>query len=277
MRFAIIASFSALLASHAAAATGTHPPPTGVEALADSSGTAKSPADYTVHDLVDRANKALRGDSSHGDLSMTIVNPKWGERTMQVEGWNRERAYAFISILAPAKDKGNVTLRRKNEMWIWIRRVEQTTKIPASMMHTAWNGSDFTYEDIVKADSVVKDYTHKLVDKTQEKNRVVFKIEGIPKKDAPVVWGRIMLWVGVYGDEAVPLKEEDYSERGELIRTISFSDIKRLGGRLIPARMECVPSNKPGQKTIVQYSSLEFDIPLTDSFFSQSRLQKGVR
>ena len=32
------------------------------------------------------------------------------------------------------------------------------------MMHSAWQGSDFTYEDIVKADSVVKDYTHKLLE-----------------------------------------------------------------------------------------------------------------
>jgi outer membrane lipoprotein-sorting protein len=259
-----------LLAAPARAASGAG-------SLAESSSTVISSAEPTVHDLVDRANKALRGDSSHGHLTMTIVSPKWGERSMEVEGWNWLRDFAFISILGPAKEKGDITLRRKNDMWVWIKHVEQTTKIPPSMMHSNWQGSDFTYEDIVKADSVVKDYDHKLLKKTKESDRLVYEIEGLPKEGAPVVWGRIVLKVGVYGEEAVPLEEKDYSERGELIRTISFSDIQRMGGRLIPARMECDPAKKPGQKTIVQYKSLEFDVPLKDSFFSQARLQKGTR
>ncbi len=277
MRLAAIAVLFSLRAVPAIAASGTNPPVAGVAALADSSGTVKSNADLSVHELVDRANKALRGESSHGKLTMTIVNPKWGSRTMEIEGWNRERAYAFISILAPAKEKGDVTLRRKTEMWLWTKRTEITTKIPPTMMHMTWQGSDFTYEDIVKADSVVKDYNHKLLSKSFHKDRTVYRIEGIPKPDAPVVWGKVILEVGLYGEEAIPLKEEDWSERGDLIRTISFSDVKRLGGRLIPARMECQPTGKPGQRTIVQYEDLEFDLPLSDSFFSQSRLQRGGR
>lgn len=247
------------------------------EPVVESSGAAKASSEFSVHELVDRANKALRGNSSHGHMYMTIVNPRWGERTMEVEGWNRAREYAFIDILAPAKEKGDVTLRRKNEMWVWIKHVEQITKIPPSMMHTNWQGSDFTYEDIVKADSVVKDYTHALLRKWKDGERMDYEILGTPKPDAPVVWGKIILKVGVYGEEAVPLEEKDFNERGELIRTISFSDIRRMGGRLIPARMECDPAKKPGQKTIVQYKDLEFDVPLSDSFFSQSRLERGGR
>ena len=235
-------------------------------------------ADWTLHDIVDRANKALRGDSSHGHMAMTIVTPNW-KREMEVEGWNHEREYAFIKILGPAKYKGNITLRRKTEMWIWMPKVERTIKIPPTMMHTSWQGSDFTYEDIVKADSVVKDYDHKLLKKTPEKDRVVYEIEGDPKPDAPVVWGKIILKVAVYGEgeqaEAVPLQEKDFSERGGLERTITFSDIKRMGGRLLPARLECVPENKPGQKTTIQYSELTFDVPLTEKFFSLGRLERG--
>ena len=233
--------------------------------------------ELTLHDIVDRANKALRGDSSHGTMAMTIVTPKW-ERTMEVEGWNRERTYAFILIHAPAKDKGNITLRRKNEMWLWLPKVERVIKVPPTMMHSAWQGSDFTYEDIVKADSVVKDYKHTLLRKKAEPGRVVYTIQGDPLPDAPVVWGKVIMDVAVYdNEEAVPLREEDYSERGSLERTITLSDIKRLGGRLVPARLECVPTRKAGQKTTIQYHTLEFDVPLDDKFFSLSRLQKGVK
>jgi outer membrane lipoprotein-sorting protein len=234
-------------------------------------------AELTLHEIVDRANKAARGDTSHARLTMTITTPSW-ERRLSIEGWNRDRKLAFITIHAPAKDKGNVTLRRHSEMWAWIPRVERVIKVPPTMMHSSWQGSDFTYEDIVKADSIVKDYTHTLLEKTPEAGRTVYKIQGDPKPDAPVVWGKVLFWAAVYpGDEVVGLKEEDYSERGELIRTITLSDVKRMGGRLLPARMECRPHRKPGQRTAIQYRDIEFDIPLPDSFFSLSRLQKGVR
>jgi hypothetical protein len=238
---------------------------------------APAGAEMTLHEIVDRANKALRGNTSHASLTMSIVTPSW-KRQLDIEGWNRDRQMAFIVIHAPPKDKGNVTLRRKTEMWVWLPRVERVIKIPPNMMHTSWQGSDFTYEDIVKADSIVKDYEHKLIDKTPEEGRTVYKIEGIPKPDAPVVWGKVLFWAAVYpGDEVVGVKEEDYSERGELVRTIMLSDVKRLGGRLVPARLDCQPHRKPGQHTTLEYHSLEFDIPLEDSFFNLSRLQKGVK
>ena len=237
-----------------------------------------SAQELNLHDLVDKANKALRGDSSHGRLVMTIETPEW-KRSLEIEGWNKDRTFAFIKIHSPAKERGNTTLRRRNEMWVWLPKVERVIKIPPMMMHSTWQGSDFTYEDIVKADSIVKDYTHKLLGTTKEKDRTVYRIEATPKPDAPVVWGKVLTDLAVYdADQAViPLNELDYSERGELIRTITLSDIKVMNGRRVPARLECVPARKPGQRTVLQYQELEFDIPLGDDFFSYQRLQKGSR
>lgn len=234
-----------------------------------------SAADVDVKSLVDKANKALRGDSSRGNLTMTIETPEWS-RSLDVEGWNKGRAMAFIVIRKPAKDRGETTLRRKNEMWLWLPKVERVIKIPPTMMHSAWQGSDFTYEDIVKADSIVKDYTHKLLSTKHEDGRTVYRIECLPKPDAPVVWGKIITDVALYDDQSVvPLLEQDYSERGELIRTITLSDVKILGGRRVPSKLVCVPAQKPGQKTTLVYHDLQFDLPLKDDFFSYQRLQRG--
>ncbi|MEK7384788.1 MAG: outer membrane lipoprotein-sorting protein [Elusimicrobiota bacterium] len=229
-----------------------------------------------IKELVDRANKALRGDSSRGRLSLTIETPEW-RRTLEVEGWNKDRAYALLVLRAPAKERGNTTLRRKNEMWVWMPKVERVIKIPPTMMHAAWQGSDFTYEDIVKADSIVKDYTHKLLGTTKVEGRTIYRIEAVPLPDAPVVWGKVLSELAVYDDDqsVVPLLEEDYSERGELIRTITLSDVKILGGRRVPARLECLSAKKKGKRTILQYHELEFDVPLTEDFFSYQRLQRA--
>ncbi len=245
-------------------------------ALLAAPASAAAPAELSIHDLIDKANKALRGDSSHGRLTMTIETPDW-KRSLEIEGWNKDRTYAFIKIHSPAKERGNTTLRRVNEMWVWLPKVERVIKIPPTLMHSAWQGSDFTYEDIVKADSIVKDYTHKLLGTTKEKDRTVYHIEAMPKPDAPVVWGKVLTDVALYDEDqsVIPVNELDYSERGELIRTITLSDVKIMSGRRVPSRLECVPAKKKGQRTFLVYSELEFDVPLTDAFFSYQRLQKG--
>ena len=45
---------------------------------------------------------------------------------------------------------------------------------------------DLVREAIIKADSIVKDYTHKLLKTTKEPGRTVYHIEAVPKPDAPV-------------------------------------------------------------------------------------------
>ncbi len=228
-----------------------------------------------ARDLIDRANRALRGESSHCKLSMTIETPDW-RRTLELEDWNKARDRALIVIRKPAKERGETTLRRDQEMWLWMPKVERVVKVPPTMMHSAWEGSDFTYEDIVKADSIVKDYTHKVLSQAKEPGRTVYKIEATPKPDAPVVWGKVVSEVALYEDGAVvPVREEDYSERGELIRTIQLSQVKKMGGRLVPTRLECDPASKKAQRTVLVYHELDFDVPLKDSFFNYQRLQKA--
>ncbi|MBI4056593.1 MAG: outer membrane lipoprotein-sorting protein [Elusimicrobia bacterium] len=231
----------------------------------------------TAKDIVDKANKVLRGDSNHAVITMTIVTPSW-TRSLDIEGWNRDRQEALILIHAPPKDKGTTTLRLKKEMWLYKPEVERVIKIPPTMMHSSWMGSDFTYEDIVKADSIVKDYTHKIVGSKKEKDWDYYDIEALPKPDAPVVWGRIILSGRVYSDGTViPMIEKDYSERGELIRTMEMSDIQKMGGRRVPTLLTCISNKKPGQKTVLKYHKIEFDVKFPQNFFSLARLQKGIK
>jgi len=60
------------------------------------------------------------------------------------------------------------------------------------------------------------------------------------------------------------------------VSTISLSEIQTMGNRNMPTRMEMVPDDKPGHKTILVYSSGVFDEPLEDRFFSVQNL-KNIR
>ncbi len=68
-------------------------------------------------------------------------------------------------------------------------------KLPPSMMMQSWMGSDFTNDDLLKQSSLVEDYKHTIVAEETLDNLETWKIDFIPKPNAPVVWGKITMWI----------------------------------------------------------------------------------
>jgi len=50
-------------------------------------------------------------------------------------------------------------------------------------------------------------------------------------------------------------------------------NIKKLGDRDIPSRLEIIPVNKNGDKTILEMNNMVFDKPISDNFFSQQNMK----
>jgi hypothetical protein len=88
-----------------------------------------------------------------------------------------------------------------------------------------------------------------------------------------VVWGRIE--EQVRKSDLMPVWARFYDDRGTLVRTMTFSDHRTMGGRLVPTRTVVQPADKPNEQTTITYRDLEFDIPIEPSFFSLRRLQGG--
>lgn len=216
-------------------------------------------------EIVTKANDLLRGQSSESVMTMKIIRPKW-ERTLQFKSWSKGTEYSLIYVLAPAKEKGQVFLKRGKEIWNWVPSIERMIKIPPSMMMQSWMGSDLTNDDLVKESSIVEDYNHKIIGEEKIDGYDCYKIEMIPKEDAAVVWGKIITWIskGHY----YTLKNEYYDEDGYLINEETLSKIKKMGDRTLPTYFEMVPIDKKGHKTTMEFNKVKFNVPIKDSFFS---------
>jgi outer membrane lipoprotein-sorting protein len=224
-----------------------------------------------AREILDRVENLLWGKTVEGEYEMTITTPRW-QRTLTLRAWMERPKRSFIRILAPAKEKGIGSLRLGAEMWNYLPNVERTIKIPPSMMLQPWMGSDFTNDDLVKSSSVVDDYNQRILREESVSGRQAYVLELIPKPDAAVVWGKIIYWVRK-GD-LIPLKEEFYDERGTLVRVLSFSEVRPVGGRSIPTRWEIRPADKPGNMTVVTVRSASYDRPIEPETFTQRNLQK---
>ena len=227
----------------------------------------------TPDEIVRKADLKMRGESSYTENTMQIVRPDW-TRTMSMKGWSKGADYSLVLVTAPARDKGSSSLKRNQEMWNWVPSIERVIKIAPSMLGQSWMGSDFTNDDLINQSSIVVDYTHKLLGEETFDDTACWKIESIPKENAPVVWGKQVLWISQI--QYHMRKVEYFDEFDELINTMSTTDVKQIGGRSIPTRMEMQPADKPDQKTVLIYHNAEFDFDIPDSFFSQSNM-KGLR
>jgi len=221
--------------------------------------------------IVKQADEKFRGTSSKGELTMTIERPTWS-RTVSMKNWTLRNDYSLIYITAPAKEKGQVFLKRGREMWNWVPNIERMIKIPPSMMMQSWMGSDFTNDDLVKESSMAKDYTQKLLGEEELQDFQCYKIELTPLDDAPVVWGKVIMWISK--KELHWLKGEFYDEDGYLVNTEILTDIKKMDDRVMPTRLEMIPADEEGHKTILIFEKIDFDVKIKESFFSQQNMKR---
>ncbi len=221
--------------------------------------------------IVKKADELQRGQTNIGTMSMSIIRPKW-KRTITMKNWSKGTKYSMTYITSPAKDKGQVFLKRDNEMWNWIPTINRMIKIPPSMMSQGWMGSDYSNDDILKESSIVVDYTHKIIGSEKIDNIDCYKIEMIPKEDAAVVWGKVIKWISK--SEFWQLKTEYYDEDNDLIRTELASEVKQFSDRKLPSKLEILPADKTNQKTVVIIISSKFNVKLDDGFFSQQNMKR---
>jgi outer membrane lipoprotein-sorting protein len=236
------------------------------------SANAKGPA-LDVDRLVAQSENQLRGKTFQGKLTMDVVHGG-DSRKMVMRTWSEGQNKTSIKILEPKKDKGTGNLRVDLNLWQYLAHVDKIVKIPPSMMLQAWMGSDFTNDDLVKVSNLSKDYTHQLAGHEVINKMDVARIVCIPKKDAPVAWGKVILWVTTSG--AVPIKEEFYTESGELVKTMNGSDVRRFGTHTIPTTVTMKSAKKADSSTTIHYDDVIYDKAIDDSYFTQEFLRKPI-
>lgn len=226
----------------------------------------------TAKEIIEKADNKFYGEKSAvSQMKMTIVRPTW-ERTVEFKSWNEGTDKSLTLITAPASEKGQTFLKRGNEMWSWNPSISRLIKLPPSMMSQGWMGSDYTNDDILQESSMVNDYTHEIAGEETIEGRLCYKIKMVAKEDAAVIWGHQVRWIDK--NDFLFLKAELYDADGYLVRTESGSSIKEMDGRMIPTRLELVPEEEEGNKTILLIEDIKFNVSIPDQFFSQQNMKR---
>jgi outer membrane lipoprotein-sorting protein len=228
------------------------------------------PADLDATAIIDQVDRLLRGESSAGRVEMRVSTRRWN-RTMTIAIWSKGTDMSLVRVLEPRREAGTATLMVGRDIWNYLPGVDRTIRVPSSMMMASWMGSHFTNDDLVRRSRLIDDYTIETAFIGERDGTEIYEFELTPRPDAAVVWGAVL--IEVRSADLMPVRSRYYGEDGELRRTMTFSDYREMGGRLVPTIMRMTPADRENEQTEMRYHELEFDIEISEDTFSLRALR----
>jgi outer membrane lipoprotein-sorting protein len=225
--------------------------------------------DQSARAAVDQVAQLFSSKSSIAAVTMEIVNAD-GQRDLSMKIWSLGDE-VLIRITSPQNEAGTAILKEGSDIWYYLPKTDRTVKVPASMAMTSWMGSDFTIDDLVKEKFLTRDYSVSTSFIGTRGGVAVREYTLTPKPNAAIVWGKIVLQIRQA--DSVPTWQGFYDEDGQLVRELTFSEYKKMSGRVIPTRMVMRSAKKPGAQTTIEYDNIAFDVPVAQQIFSLPNLK----
>lgn len=219
--------------------------------------------------IIKSAINNYRGLTSYSEANMTIHRPDW-ERVMSMKAWTEGLDKSLVRITAPIKDKNAGTLLIDEDMWSYAPKINRVIKIPSSMSNQSWMGSDFSNNDIARADDIIDRYEHSIINTKKVNGKLIYTIKSVPHEDAPVVWGKEVLTVN---QDHVFLKHEFYDQDNKLIKTLTATDIVIIDGKHISLKQRMQKSDLENEWTEFHTTKIKFDIKLEENTFTLLNLR----
>lgn len=220
----------------------------------------------SVGEVLDRIDDLWRGRSSEALVQMEVKTRHY-QRSMRLRIYSEGTERTLIRIMAPRKERGTATLRVGETVHMYLPKTDRSLRLSAGMMGSAWMGSHFSNDDLVKESRLRRDY-----DVRMDAAPDAFTLVLTPKPTAAVVWGRIEMTV--QRPALYPMRAVYFDEDQKIARTATFRDVGPLGGRRLPRAMRVVPADAPDEYTEIRYETLKLDLDIPADTFSVSALRR---
>jgi outer membrane lipoprotein-sorting protein len=202
--------------------------------------------------------------------STMIVNGRRNSREMTSISYSEGTKKSFSEYLSPAREKGTKMLKLDNEMWVYSPSTDRTIMISGHMLRQSVMGSDLSYEDMMDDRKMTDLYNATTSGKERYDDRDCYVLLLTAKVD-DVAYPSQKIWVDV--ERLIPLKQELYAKSGQLLKRITLSDVKKVGNRWFPMKMNYKDMLKDGDGTDWIITKIEFDKKIDEHVFSKASLR----
>jgi outer membrane lipoprotein-sorting protein len=263
MRPTVSAAAALVLAIAAVPVLRADAPPTPVTTV-----TAET---MDADEIMLRLDKTMTFETRESRATMTIRDGE-GTRVKELKVYSRGGDTAYTIFLSPQRDRGTKYLKSGGQLWMYLPSAEKVMKISGHMLRRPVMGSDFSYEDLLDAPTLRREYAaaRGAVEDVDGARCVVLDLTA---RSPSVSYPTRRLWVDVTG--FFPRKSELYARGGRLLKHWAIRDWQSFGDRRYPTRFIMSNALQRGSSTELLLQELRFDVALPPETFSLANLSRG--
>lgn len=220
-------------------------------------------------------------DDGVAQVTMKLINSKGKERIREfvmlrkdMEDGGDQKYYTYFK---KPSDVARMTFMvyksadGNDQRWIYVPSVDLIKPISADDKNSSFVGSDFSYEDV--SGRHWSEDNHRLVSESELDGKKAWVIESVPKTEYKGFARKLS-----YIDQAtyLPLKEEYFDKKDEMVKVFRADKIETIED--IPTiTSRSMEDLKKHQKTIVEFSSIDYNIGIGDDIFTERYLKNPPR
>jgi outer membrane lipoprotein-sorting protein len=220
-------------------------------------------------------SSAFDWDGAKTRMKMILTNKDGAkqERAMEILARKKDGlVQTVVRFNAPPEVAGTafLILEQKDgssEQYIYLPGLKRTRRIVGREREGSFMGSDFTYADFRRLDSIAA--AHKRLPDDKIGDSATFVVESVPKTEAKSPYAKLETWVRK--SDFLPLRTRFY-DSGGLMKTVYARRVGKVGDR--PVVMEAfVENKKTGHTTQLVIDSIERKNDLPDAAFTPTALE----
>lgn len=252
-------------------------------AAAVSSGAAVHAAE-SAEDIMQKSHLAYyyAGDDGVAEVQMTLKDKKGKERvrtfTMLRKDYTEGGEQRYYTYFKEPTDVSRMTFmvwknpEKNDDRWIYIPSLDLVKSIAANDKQSSFVGSDFTYEDVSGRHWSEDSHSLEREESFEGKDAYVIKSAPVEKKSASYAYR--LSWI----DKAsfLPLKEEYYNAKDEIVRVFKSEEMKEMDG-ILTVTKRSMTDTKKGHTTVVAFSDIKYNTGVKDDLFSERYLRQPPR
>ena len=182
-----------------------------------------------------------------------------------------QKMYVYFSRPADVNKMVFMVLKKiksDDDRWLYLPALDLVKRIAASDKRTSFVGSDFLYEDIsgrsLQADK------HVLIGTDAN----YYIIENTPVNPGEVEFSKYIMYI--HKSTFLPISTEYYDKQGVKYKTYTALAVDTIEGHPTITKSEA-KNLQTGGSTLMEYSSVKYDVGIPDDIFSERNLRKPPR
>ncbi len=238
------------------------------------------------HELMEQVNARDEAETVERALVMQLIDSGGTVREREGRVYRRnteDQRQMLLFLDAPANIAGTGFLthdytnaERDDDQWLYLPALRRVRRISSSDRGEYFLGTDFTFEEIKKAQKVeITDYNFTTTGEAEIDGEHTYVVEGEPVSDEiarDLGYSKVVWYVDPEID--MPRQTEFYDLAGNHLKTSYIEELREIDGILTVERVRA-ENHATGHSTVLTFEDTQYGVTLPERAFQQQTLRRG--